>query len=75
MRSACSARRGRWRSRRTRSSSPSKTPALAAGERKLKLKPKRKLLKETPDRFKVQLRVEATDGAGNSETVRKSIKV
>ncbi len=52
-----------------------KSLALAAGERKLKLKPARKLLKETPDRFKVQLLVEATDGAGNSKTVRKSIKV
>ena len=45
------------------------------GERELTLKPKRKLLRETPNRFKVELRVEATDGAGNSDTVRKTIKV
>jgi hypothetical protein len=49
--------------------------ARAGGERKLELKPKRKLLAETPNRFKVQLLVEATDGAGNSDTVRKAIKV
>lgn len=52
-----------------------KTLARADGERKLKLKPKRKLLKETPNRFKLELQVEATDGAGNSDTVRKTIKV
>ena len=49
--------------------------ARADGERELTLKPKRKLLRETPNRFKVELRVEATDGAGNSDTVRKTIKV
>lgn len=49
--------------------------ARAAGERQLKLKPKPKLLKDTPSRFKVQLRVEATDGAGNSTTTKKKIKV
>jgi hypothetical protein len=47
----------------------------AEGERKLKLKPSRRLLKETPSKFKVRLEVEATDGAGNTDTVRKSIKV
>ena len=52
-----------------------KALARADGERKLTLKPKRKLLRETPNRFKVELRVEATDGAGNSDTVRKTIKV
>jgi hypothetical protein len=52
-----------------------KSLARTDGERKLKLKPKRKLLKETPNRFKVELRVEATDAAGNSDTVRRSIKV
>jgi hypothetical protein len=52
-----------------------RTLARAEGERKLELKPKRKLLKETPNRFKVELRVEATDGSGNSDTVRKTIKV
>jgi hypothetical protein len=52
-----------------------KTLARAEGERELILKPKRKLLRETPNRFKVELRVEATDGAGNSDTVRKTIKV
>ena len=39
------------------------------------LKPKRKLLKDTPRKFKVQLQVKATDGAGNTATVRESIKV
>ncbi len=52
-----------------------KALARANGERELTLKPKRKLLEETPNRFKVELRVEATDGAGNSDTVRKTIKV
>ena len=52
-----------------------KALARADGERELTLKPKRKLLRETPNRFKVELRVEATDGAGNSDTVRKTIKV
>ena len=52
-----------------------RTLALAAGARELKLRPVRKLLKETPNRFNVRLSIEATDGAGNSESVRKSIKV
>ncbi len=52
-----------------------KSLARADGERKLNLKPSRKLLAETPDKFKVRLRVEATDAAANTDTVRKSIKV
>jgi hypothetical protein len=47
----------------------------SSGQTELTLKPKRKLLKQAPARFKVELRVEATDAAGNTATVRKSIKV
>ena len=39
------------------------------------LKPKRKLLKQAPNRFKVQLRVEATDAAANTATASRTIKV
>jgi hypothetical protein len=39
------------------------------------LKPKRKLLKQAPHRFKVQLQVVATDAAANTATVSRSIKV
>ena len=52
-----------------------RTLALAAGARELKLRPVRKLLKETPNRFNVRLLIEAADGAGNSASVRESIKV
>ena len=53
----------------------SKTTERTAGDRELTLKPKRKLLKQAPRKFKVELRVEATDASGNTATVRKSIKV
>ena len=46
-----------------------------ANPAELTLKPKRKLLKQAPNRFKVQLRVEATDAAANTATVSRSIKV
>jgi hypothetical protein len=52
-----------------------RTLGLAAGERELRLRPARKLLRQAPSRFGVQLVVEATDRAGNSATVSKSIKV
>lgn len=52
-----------------------KSLALAEGDRSLKLKPKRKLLRSTPRTFKVGLTVEATDGAGNTSAVQTSIKV
>ncbi len=53
----------------------SKSTARTADDRELTLKPKRKLLKQTPRKFKVELRIEATDAAGNTATYRKSIKV
>jgi hypothetical protein len=53
----------------------SKATGLSADERELRLKPKRKLLRDVPEKFKLELRVEATDGVGNESTVRRSIKV
>ena len=52
-----------------------KSVARTANPAELTLKPKRKLLKQAPNRFKVQLRVEATDAAANTATVSRSIKV
>ena len=47
---------------------------LAPGARSVKLKPNRRLLGGTR-RFTVQLRVVATDAAGNRRTLTRSIRV
>ena len=47
---------------------------LSSATRKVKLKPKRGLLRDA-DRFKAEVRVIATDGSGNREVVKKKIRV
>jgi len=53
----------------------SRTLGQATGERRLRLRPKRRLLKSTPRRFRLQLVVQATDAASNTQTVRRTIRV
>jgi hypothetical protein len=48
---------------------------LAAGQRKLKLKPKKKKVGRPAKAFKVRLRITATDAAGNAGTATRTIKV
>lgn len=52
-----------------------KSLALAAGQRTLKLKPKKRLVGRPEKAFKVHLRITATDAAGNAKVVTKTIKV
>jgi hypothetical protein len=53
----------------------SRTLGRATGERTLRLRPKRRLLKNAPRRFRVQLVVQATDASSNTQTVRRTIRV
>jgi hypothetical protein len=52
-----------------------RTLARATGERRLRIRPARRLLRDTPRRFRLQLAVEATDAAGNAGTLRRTIRV
>ena len=52
-----------------------KSLSLAGGQRTLTLKPKKRLVGTPSKAFKVQLRVTATDAAGNVGTATKTIKV
>jgi Domain of unknown function (DUF4394) len=52
-----------------------KSLTLAAGQRTLKLKPKKRRVGRPSKAFKVRLRVTATDAAGNVGTATKTIKV
>jgi len=52
-----------------------KSLPLAAGQRTLKLKPKKRLVGRPSKAFKVRLRVSATDAAGNAGTATKTIRV
>jgi hypothetical protein len=47
----------------------------ALGTRTLRLRPKRRLLRDTPRTFRIRLVVEATDALGLSRTVRRTIRV
>jgi hypothetical protein len=47
----------------------------ATGQRTLRLRPARRLLRNTPRRFRLQLVVQATDAAGNTQTLRRTIRV
>ena len=53
----------------------SRSLGRAGGERTLRLKPERKLLRNAPRRFRIQLVVEATDAVGLSRTLRRTIRV
>ena len=45
------------------------------GTRRLRLRPKRRFLQDTPRRFRIRLVVEATDAGGLTMTVRRTIRV
>jgi hypothetical protein len=47
----------------------------ADGTRTLRLRPARRLLRDTPRRFRIRLVVQATDAAGLTTTVRRTIRV
>jgi hypothetical protein len=47
----------------------------ATGQRTLRLRPSRRLLRNTPSRFRLQLVVQATDAAGNTQTLRRTLRV
>jgi hypothetical protein len=47
----------------------------AAGARTLRLRPNRRLLRDAPSRFRIQLVVQATDDAGLTTTLRRNIRV
>jgi hypothetical protein len=53
----------------------SRTLGRASGERTLRLRPARRLLRNTPRRFRLQLVVQATDAAGNTQTLRRTVRV
>jgi hypothetical protein len=53
----------------------SRTLGRATGERTLRLRPKRKLLRNAPRRFRLQLVVQATDASSNTQTARRTIRV
>jgi hypothetical protein len=53
----------------------SRSLGQAAGQRTVRLRPARRLLRNTPRRFRLQLVVQATDAAGNAQTVRRTIRV
>ena len=48
---------------------------LAAGQRSLKLKPKKKKVGRPPKAFRVRLRITATDAAGNAAATTAAIRV
>jgi hypothetical protein len=48
---------------------------LGSGMRRITVKPKRKLLRRARRRFNVQLRVTATDAAGNASRRTRTIRV
>jgi hypothetical protein len=52
-----------------------RTLGEATGQRRVRIRPPRRLLRDTPRRFRVQLVVEATDAAGNTGTLRRTIRV
>jgi hypothetical protein len=52
-----------------------KSAGLAAGPRTLKLKPSRRLVGHPRKRFRVRLRIVATDAAGNATIVTKTVRV
>jgi hypothetical protein len=53
----------------------SRTLGRASGQRTLRLRPARRLLRNTPGRFRLQLVVQATDAAGNTQTLRRTVRV
>lgn len=53
----------------------SRSLARATGQRTVRLRPARRLLRSTPRRFRLQLVVQATDTAGNTTTVRRTVRV
>ena len=53
----------------------SRSLARAGGARTLRLRPKRRLLRNTPRRFRIQLVVQATDAVGLTRTLRRTIRV
>ena len=52
-----------------------RTLARAAGPRTVLVRPKRTLLRRSARRFRLRLRVSATDAAGNTSTTRRTIRV
>jgi hypothetical protein len=44
-------------------------------EQAVRLRPKRRLLRNAPDSFRVQVRIVATDAEGNTSTIRRNIRV
>jgi hypothetical protein len=53
----------------------SRSLARASGTRTVRLRPKRRLLRNAPRRFRTQLVVQATDAAGLTRTLRRTIRV
>ena len=53
----------------------SRSLGRAGGTRTLRLRPARRLLRDTPRRFRIRLVVEATDASGLTATVRRTIRV
>jgi hypothetical protein len=53
----------------------SRSLGRATGLRTVRLRPARRLLRNTPRRFRLQLVVQATDAAGNTQTVRRTVRV
>jgi hypothetical protein len=53
----------------------SRTLGEATGTRTVRIRPKRRLLRNAPRRFRIQLLVQATDAAGNTRNVRRTIRV
>jgi hypothetical protein len=53
----------------------SRSLGRAAGARTLRLRPNRRLLRNAPRRFRIQLVVTATDAVGLTRTLRRTIRV
>jgi hypothetical protein len=53
----------------------SRSLGRAAGERSVRLRPARRLLRDTAKRFRVRVVVAATDAGGNTTTVRRTVRV
>jgi hypothetical protein len=53
----------------------SRSLGRATGERTVRLRPARRLLRNTPRRFRIQLVVQATDASGNTQTLRRTVRV
>jgi hypothetical protein len=53
----------------------SRSLGRAGGTRTLRLRPKRRLLRNAPRRFRIQLVVQATDAVGLTRTLRRTIRV